>query len=275
MMDKIFNMRGLSLPLGARTYIMGIINVTPDSFSDGGKSFDPEDALRQAALMELAGVDILDIGGQSTRPGYTPISAESEWERLEPVLKGLAKQTKLPISVDTYYPDVAAKALDCGVHVINDVSGVVNAATAALIVKYGAGWILMHSAAVPETEDVSRTVSSWMLSSARIAETMGVSKSQICLDPGIGFGKTLEQNYRLIKETGKVKQPDYAYLLGASRKRCIGAPAGDPPFDMRDNGTIAAHTIGILGGADIIRVHDAAGAVQAARVADAIRFSAK
>lgn len=262
-------MRDILWRLGDRTRVMGILNVTPDSFSDGGEYLEPESALRQAERLQQEGVDILDVGGQSTRPGHVPVSAEEEWARLEPVLSALRGRITIPVSVDTFYPDVAARALEAGAHVINDVSGVVNAAMGELIRKYGAGWILMHSGAVP-AGDAADFVHRWLAGAAHAAEGMGVRPAQICLDPGIGFGKTLEQNYHLIYQTARVRVPGYAYLLGASRKRCIGAPAGDPPFDRRDSGTVAAHTVGILGGADIIRVHDGFGGVQAARVADAI-----
>ncbi len=257
------------LPCG-RTAVMGILNVTPDSFSDGGKYVSPDAAREQAGRLVAAGADILDIGGQSTRPGYTPISAKEEWARLDPVLSDICQTVGVPVSVDTFYPEVAEWALRAGAQIINDVSGAINPEMAAVVCNFGAAWILMHNGPLGPEDPVGQ-VHTALASMAAAAEGLGVPKASICLDPGIGFGKTLEQNYLLIQQTAKVKVEGYAYLLGASRKRCIGAPAGDPPFEARDPGTVAAHTIGILGGADIIRVHDVAGAVQAARVADAIK----
>lgn len=269
-METVWKIRDVCLPLGKRTYVMGILNVTPDSFSDGGRYLDPDRALEQALRLKEAGVDILDVGGQSTRPGHVPISAEEEWSRLAPVLPRLLTETGLPVSVDTYYPEVARRCLDAGTQIINDVGGQVDAEMARLAADTGAGWVIMHSARLDETADGPAAVRAWLEAAVERAVGLGVKAEQICLDPGVGFGKTLEQNYQLIHRTAEVKLPGYAYLLGASRKRCIGAPAGDPPFAMRDSGTAAAHTIGILGGADLVRSHDGFGAVQAARVADAI-----
>ncbi len=270
-MGAVWQMRDRRLPLGDRTYVMGILNVTPDSFSDGGRYLDPGAAEEQALRLIGDGVDILDIGGQSTRPGHTPISAQEEWARLEPVLQRLMGSVRIPVSVDTYYPYVAERCLELGVQIINDVGGAVDADMARLVACSGAGWVVMHAAVLPEEADAPSAVRAWFERARERAETLGVLPAQICFDPGVGFGKTLKQNYQLIHRTHAAKLPDYAYLLGASRKRCIGAPAGDPPFSQRDSGTVAAHTIGILGGADIVRAHDGLGAVQAARVADAIR----
>ncbi|MCI8360463.1 MAG: dihydropteroate synthase [Clostridiales bacterium] len=269
-MEAVWKIRDTHLPLGKRTYVMGVLNITPDSFSDGGRYLDPEKALEQALRLREAGADILDVGGQSTRPGHVPVSPEEEWSRLAPVLPRLLDEAALPLSVDTYYPDVARRCLEAGARIINDVGGQVDAEMARLVAGAGAGWVLMHSAQLDESADAPAAVRAWLEAAVGRALKLGVEAAQICLDPGIGFGKTLEQNYQLIHRTAEVKLPGYAYLLGASRKRCIGAPAGNPPFDQRDSGTAAAHTVGILGGADIIRAHDGFGAVQAARVADAI-----
>ena len=269
-METVWKIRDTHLPLGKRTYVMGILNITPDSFSDGGRYLDPEKALEQALRLREAGADILDVGGQSTRPGHVPISPEEEWSRLAPILPRLLDEADLPVSVDTYYPEVARRCLEAGVQIINDVGGQVDAEMARLVAGAGAGWVLMHSAQLDESADAPAAVRTWLEEAVGRALKLGVEAAQICLDPGIGFGKTLEQNYQLIHRTAEVRLPGYAYLLGASRKRCIGAPAGNPPFDQRDSGTAAAHTVGILGGADIIRAHDGFGAVQAARVADAI-----
>lgn len=267
--NALFRFREGSLLLGSRTYVMGIINVTPDSFSDGGVNFMPEDAVKTAIQMEKDGADILDIGAQSTRPGCTKITEEEEWSRLSKVLPLILKSVHIPISVDTFYPTVAERALELGCHIINDVSGVVCPKMADVVKKYSAGWVLMHSGS--ESENVCQKVRKKLENMLDTAVSLGVGREYICLDPGIGFGKTAEDNFKLIMGTGSVKVPDNAYLLGASRKRFIGEAAGDEiPFNERDSGTIAAHTIGLLGGADILRVHNVAAAVQGARVADKI-----
>lgn len=268
-MDTIWKIRDGELRLGKKTYVMGIVNVTPDSFSDGGAYCDPTAAVQHALALAAEGVDILDIGGQSTRPGHTEISPEAEWQRIAPVLAQLMGKTTLPISVDTYFPEVAARALALGVHIINDVSGIITRDMAELVARYGAGWMIMHAAKIDENADPIETVAAWMKQAVDTAVGFGVDKNQLCVDPGIGFGKNTAQNYALMRETARIKPDGMAYLLGASRKRCIGAVTRTPPSE-RDCGTIAAHTIGILGGADIIRVHAGAQAVQAARVADAI-----
>lgn len=246
---------------------MGIINVTPDSFSDGGDNFSPEQALKTALDFEKQGADILDIGGQSTRPGSLTISADEEWDRLKEVLPLVVKNTNIPISVDTFYPEVAEKALESCCHIINDVSGNVNPGMAEVVKRYNAGWVLMHSA-VEQSTDICLSVHNRLLDMLNSAFLLGVAKENICLDPGIGFGKTMEQNLKLIANTNKVRIKDNAYLLGASRKRVIGYAMGDEtvPFKERDFGTVAVNTMGILGGADILRVHNVSAAVQSAAV---------
>lgn len=220
--------------------------------------------------MMAEGADILDLGGQSTRPGHTPISAEAEWARLAPVLEQLVGQTEAVLSVDTYHPEVAKRALQAGAHIINDVSGKVDPQMAQAVAQYGAGWVLMHATPLAETDDALAGVQGFFAKAHAEAVALGVAPAQLCFDPGIGFGKSNPQCWQLIRQTRQLKQPKVAYLLGASRKRCIGAPAGNPPAPCRDPGTLAAHTIGLMGGADILRVHDVVGAVQAAKVADAI-----
>ncbi len=269
--EFVFRFRGGSLPLGSRTYIMGIINATPDSFSDGGDNFLPENALKTAIEMQNSGADILDIGGQSTRPGATLISPEEEWARLEKVLPLILNATVLPVSVDTFYPEIARKALEMGAHIINDVSGTVNPKMAEVVKEYGAGWILMHSGEESDI-DISACIHNRLLNMLNIAVSLGVNSENICLDAGIGFGKNMEQNLTLIAETNRVKVNGNAYLLGASRKRFLGAAIGDNSleFKQRDYATVAANTVGILGGADILRVHNVKAAVQAALVTNKI-----
>lgn len=265
----LFRFREVAFLLGSRTYIMGIINVTPDSFSDGGDNFSPDQALKTAIEFEKQGADILDIGGQSTRPGAMHITAEEEWDRLKKVLPLIIKNTNIPISVDTFYPEVAEKALEMGCHIINDVSGNINPKMAEVIKKYSAGWIIMHSFNEGDG-DISLLVHNRLSLMLNTAVSLGVNKENICVDSGIGFGKTMEQNLTLIAETNRVKLEGNAYLLGASRKRVIGYALGDEtiPFNERDYGTVAVNSIGIMGGADILRVHNVVAAVQAATIID-------
>lgn len=263
-----FRFGGTVLPLGRRTYVMGILNVTPDSFSDGGRYYRTDDALRRALEIEEAGADILDIGAQSTRPGHVPVPAEEELRRLIPLLRELRGRIRIPVSVDTYYPQTASEALGFGASLINDVSGRVSAEMAELVKSSGAGWIIMHNE--PLFGDTAVSVHDRLLSLAAEAESLGVEKSRICLDCGIGFAKDCRQNLELIRRTAEVKPKGYAYLVGLSRKRFIGETAGEPDAFSRDAGTIAADTAAIMGGADIIRVHDVKGGVQAARIADAV-----
>ncbi len=251
--------------------MMGILNVTPDSFSDGGRFLDAQNALGGIEQMLAAGADIIDVGGQSTRPGHIPVSAEEELARLTPLFAHLRDFPDAVFSVDTFYPAVAEAALQAGVHIVNDVSGRINPEMARVVTEHGAGWVIMHAEEIENVDDASAAVTAFFADAARQAMALGVDPTQLCFDPGIGFGKTTRQNLQLIAQTAQIKPQGFAYLLGASRKRCLGALVGDLPPEGRDPATHAAHTLGILGGADIVRVHDVAGAVQAARVADAIR----
>lgn len=262
----VFQAGEFALPLN-RTYIMGILNVTPDSFSDGGKYLDPEAAVKRALKMAEEGADIIDVGGQSTRPGYEAISPQEEWERLKEVLPYVVRETGLPVSVDTFYPWVAEKALEAGVSVINDVSGF---GEEMLGVAAGAscGCIVMHPSG--GEGDVCARVKSFFLERLEAGEKLGIQKERFCFDPGIGFGKTMEENMVLIARAGQVKVEGCALLMAASRKRVTGAPCGNPPFQERLPATLAAHTVAVLQGADLLRVHDVKEAVQAARMADAL-----
>ena len=245
---------GKVFPL-TRTYVMGILNVTPDSFSDGGKYLDPERALARALEMKGEGADIIDIGGQSTRPGYTPVSPEEEWRRIGALLPAVARDTGLAVSVDTFYPWVAEKALAAGAHIINDVSGFGPEMMRA-VSGSRCGCIVMH----PGDErpgDILPRVREFFQTRLEAAQKAGISPEELCFDPGIGFGKTMEENLRLI--------------AGASRKRVTGFLCGNPPFEQRLPATLAAHTAAVLAGADLVRVHDVKEAVQAARMADGLK----
>lgn len=267
-MANRFQVRGRDFPL-TRTYVMGILNVTPDSFSDGGSYFSPQRAVARALELEEEGADVLDIGGQSTRPGYTPVSPEEEWSRLKPVLPEVLARTGLPVSVDTFYPQVAQKALEAGVHIINDVSGFGEEMLRA-VAGSGCGCVVMCPKG-GDGGDVCERVRAFFEERKEAAARLGIPAERLCFDPGIGFGKTPEENLRLIAGVEKTKLPGIAYLMAASRKRVTGMVCGNPPFEQRLPATLAAHTAAILAGADLVRVHDVKEAVQAAKMADALK----
>lgn len=261
-MRKIFKAKNFSFPLGEKTYIMGILNVTPDSFSDGGKWLDIGAAVGHAVQMQNDGADIIDIGAQSTRPGYTRIPAEDEEKRLLPFLQAVRESVSIPVSVDTFYPSVAKKALSLGADIINDVTGYTDENMYRISARYGCGCIITHDRADGIKEFFERAVEK--------CDSFGIERECVCLDPGIGFGKVCRADLDILRECGKYRVDECAILVGASRKRVVGAPCGYPPFEQRLAGTIAAHTLAISAGADIIRVHDVAEAVRSAKVADAV-----
>lgn len=247
----IWKCKDINIEYGNNVLIMGIVNVTPDSFSDGGNYFDVDCAVNHALELDKQGADILDLGAQSTRPNYAEISPEEEWARLEGVLKALRPLTSKPISVDTYFPYVAENALKSGANIINDVSGVITQKMAKIVYNAHAGWVLMHNGAGSVAE-----ISEFFKNSVIECEKYGIDKSQLCLDMGIGFGKTYEQNLELISKIADYKPADMPLLLGTSRKRVIGAGSRQDDASKRVYGNIAADTVAILGGADIIRLHD-------------------
>jgi dihydropteroate synthase len=275
-------LRSRKLALGERTLIMGVLNVTPDSFSDGGKFFDVERAIEQALAMECAGADLLDIGGESTRPGATGISAKEELARVLPVLRGLRGALKIPVSIDTQKSEIAEAALDGGVEIINDISGLKSDPRMAKVAaRRGVPLILMYMRGEPRTmqaggfaRDVMRDVLQGLRQSAAIARKAGVAKSQIVLDPGIGFGKTFAQNYEVLKKLSHLAKLGYPLMVGTSRKGFLGATLArdrkPTPPEERLWGTAATVTASILKGAHIVRVHDVAEMVQVARVADCL-----
>lgn len=262
----IWNCCDKSLDYEKKVFLMGIVNVTPDSFSDGGKWLDTDNALKHALCLEADGADILDVGGQSTRPGHTPLSAEEEWVRIEHLIKKLADSTELPISVDTYYPDVAKKALEAGACIVNDVSGVVSREMAKVVKEAGAGWIIMHSGAGEPTD-----VDLFFKQAIKNCESLGIDKSTVCFDMGIGFGKNYEQDLALIANVRLYKQKNYPLLLGCSRKRVIGKSSRQEDVEKRTFGNIAADTAAILAGVDIIRLHNINEEKQGILVAEALR----
>jgi len=272
-----------TLVLGERTLVMGVLNVTPDSFSDGGIFLDADAAVARALEMEKAGADILDIGGESTRPGSEGISAEEELRRILPVLEKLRGKISIPISVDTSKADVAERAAAAAAEILNDVTALRNDPRIAEVArKRKLPLILMHMRGEPRTmqkepfaRDVVRDVTAGLRKTVAVARRLGVPKSQILLDPGIGFGKSYEQNFELLARLPELAQLGFPLLVGTSRKSFIGraldgnAP-GSTPKGSRIWGTAATVAASILQGAHIVRVHDIAEMAQVARVTDAV-----
>jgi dihydropteroate synthase len=266
--------RDLSLTLGERTLVMGILNVTPDSFSDGGKYIDPGLAVEHAHQMVEDGADIIDIGGESTRPSTwteEPLSAEEEIQRLVPVLKRLVQEIDLPISVDTYKAETARAALEIGAHMINDIWGFQRDPEIALVAaEYDVPVVLMHNQDGNEYEDMMSDILAFLRRSVDIAQDAGVKPEQIILDPGIGFGKDAEQNLRVMRHLREFRSLGKPVLLGTSRKSTIGKTLDLPP-DQRLEGSLATIVWGVAqGAADIVRVHDVKESVRAMRMIDAI-----
>ncbi len=280
------------LAWGSRTYIMGVLNLTPDSFSGDGLlkhadfSASMEAALEQARRFVQAGADILDVGGESTRPGSQPVDAEEEMRRVLPVIRRLAAEMEALISVDTYKAEVAEAALEAGAHMVNDVWGLrADPRLAGVVARRNAPIILMHNrnswahAEIKERlggryvgmeyQDLLADVCRELLESVDLAHQAGVADAQIILDPGIGFGKTVEQNLELIDRLAEIRSLGYPLLLGPSRKSFIGYTLDLPP-DQRLEGTAAAAAVGIVRGADILRVHDVEAMARLARMTDAI-----
>jgi len=275
-----------ALPIGQRTIVMGIINVTPDSFSGDALGDDVEAAVAQARRMKAEGADMLDIGGQSTRPGSDPVPVEEEMRRVLPVIERLVAPdgVPLPLSVDTNRASVAEAALQAGAHMINDITGLRDdPAMADVVAKHNAGLILMHIQGTPRTmqqnphyDDLLGEVKQYLQEGIDKAVAAGVSKERIWIDPGIGFGKTLAHNLELLRRLAELKSLGCPILVGTSRKSFIGrilaeARGGElPPPSERVVGTGATLAVSVANGADIVRVHDVAHAVEVVRVMDAI-----
>lgn len=261
--------RQYSIDCGLTT-VMGIVNVTPDSFSDGGKYLDPAAAVEHALQMQEEGAGIIDVGGQSTRPGSATLTANEELRRIEPVMRALRGRLRVALSVDTFYPEVAERALALGADIINDVSGRVNPAMASLAAKTGAGWILTETRG-DYGPDIATQVADRLASLAAQAEALGVPREQLCLDPGFGFEKDAEQNIELLRGLHRVSALEYPLLAGVSRKRFIGALTGAAAPDERDPGSMAVHLLCLEQGACIVRAHNVSLSMQMARVWDGYR----
>ncbi len=272
---------------GERTYVMGILNVTPDSFSGDGVLIQPDvlsAAVAQARTFAAAGADIIDIGGESTRPGSEPLSAQDELARVLPVIRAVREAVDLPISIDTYRAETAQQALAAGANWVNDVWGLrMDPDMPAVVAQTGCLVVIMHNNSRPKNvaqenrlggryvgvvyRDLIGQVSAELQAGVELALAAGVKKTQIILDPGIGFGKTVEQNLQLVNQLDKLKALGYPILLGTSRKSFIGYTLNLPP-EERLEGTAATTSIGIDRGADIIRVHDVQAMVRVARMTD-------
>ena len=262
-----------------RPLVMGIVNATPDSFSDGGRAFGLEAGLRHARQLIAEGADLLDIGGESTRPGAAPVSADEESARVVPLIEAVRRETDLPLSIDTLKPDVARAAVAAGAAIWNDVSALGAPGAIETAAELGCDVILMHMQGEPRTmqvdpryDDVEAEVTGFLLDRARAAEAGGVARDRLWLDPGIGFGKTVQHNLVLIAGLRGLVATGYPVLLAASRKRFIAAldPAQTEP-DQRLGGSIAAMLAGAQAGCAMVRVHDVAASVQALKVWAAIR----
>lgn len=269
------------LDCSGRPLVMGILNVTPDSFSDGGSFLTVDDALRHAEAIVNGGADILDIGGESTRPNSTQIPANEELDRVIPVIVAISKRFDLPISIDTTKSQVAQHAVDAGAEIINDISGLrFDDRIAKIAADSGAGLILMHSRGEfenmhtqPPVDDILVEISAGLRHAIESARTHGVSDAQIVLDVGIGFGKTQEQNLELLANLEKItlEFKEYPMLVGASRKSFLRRILGEIEPEERLGGSLAAAVIAAQNGANILRVHDVGATVQAIRVMSAIR----
>lgn len=260
-----------------RTLVMGILNVTPDSFSDGGAYFSPETALSRAEEMVREGADLIDVGGESTRPGAEPVPLEEEIRRVLPVVQGLVQRGYI-ISVDTTKGEVAELVLKAGAHIINDISGLrFNPDLAKIVAKHHAGLVIMHSRGTPQDmqtltdyEDLIGEIYEFLAGQVDFALSQGVSSEKIIIDPGIGFAKTVEQNLEILRRLPEFKSLGYPILVGPSRKSFIGAVLGGLPPSERIEGTSASVALAIAGGARILRVHDVKAMVRVCRVAEAI-----
>jgi len=273
-------LRKKTFMLGKRTLLMGVLNITPDSFSDGGLYFNKEKAIAHGVKMTEEGADIIDVGGESTRPGSKPLETEEELRRVIPVIESLAKKIDLPISIDTYKSAVAQKAIDAGAEIINDISGLNFDKNLALIsARESIPIILMHMRGTPETmqkdvhyESLFSEIIQYLKKSIQRAESIGVNPKHIIVDPGIGFGKTLQDNLLIIKNLSEFRVLGKPILLGTSRKTFIGKILNADP-GQRLEGTLSSIAIAVLNGAHIIRCHDVLQAKRAIAVADAIRLS--
>ena len=273
------NWRNFCLDFSKKTYIMGVLNVTPDSFSDGGLYFDKSTAIKRAFQIVEEGADIIDIGGESTRPGSEPITIEEELRRTISVIESLAKETKIPLCIDTYKSEVAKRALDAGASMVNDISGLrFDPKMPGVVSEYKVPVVIMHVKGTPRDmqqnpvyEALIPEIMDYLRTGMIIARQAGISEDMIVIDPGIGFGKTFDHNLQIIHNLQEFTLLRKPILIGPSRKAFIGKILGDVPVTERLEGTAAAVAISIMNGANIIRAHDVKEIVKVAKVADAIK----
>lgn len=269
--------RGKTLTLGTNTHVMGILNVTPDSFSDGGNYLDVQQAIVHAETMVAEGATLIDIGGESSRPGASPVSVNEELARVLPVVRALADTVDVLLSIDTYKAEVARRALEAGAHVVNDITALCSDPNmAATIAEMDAGVVLMHMKGTPRTmqhapeyNDVVNEVCAWLKKKIQNAEAQGIAPERIIIDPGIGFGKTTKHNLELLKRLSEFRALKKPLLIGTSRKSFIGKILAVPVTE-RVEGTAATVCWAIAHGADIVRVHDVKANVRAAQMTDAL-----
>ena len=271
--------REFSFDFSRKTYVMGILNVTPDSFSDGGLYMQRRSAVDRALRMEDEGADIIDIGGESTRPGSEPVPLEEELRRTMPVIEALSGRLQVPISIDTYKAAVAKRAIEAGASMVNDISGLrFDPEMASVVSAYDVGVVIMHIKGTPRVmqedpryDDLFGEINGYLREGIRIASASGVPTERIVIDPGIGFGKTPEHNLAIINNLHRFRDLERPILVGVSRKSFIGKVLSDAPPPERLEGTAAAVAVSVIRGADIVRVHDVREMVKVVKVADAIR----
>ena len=276
----IWRCRDRRFDLETHTHVMGIVNVTPDSFSDGGRTLDPRAAAERARALAAEGADVVDLGAESTRPGSSPVPAAEQWRRLEPVLAALNGSRAPALSVDTASAEVAARALEAGACAVNDVSALRDPEMARVVGDAGAGLVLMHMRGAPATMqqdprygDAAAEVAAWLTGRLERARRAGIRDEAVVLDPGIGFGKTVRHNLELLARLEELAALGRPVLVGVSRKSFLGAPPPrDPgaalPVDQRLEAGLAATAVAVFLGARIVRTHDVAATVRAARIAD-------
>jgi len=271
--------RNFSLDFSQKTYVMGILNVTPDSFSDGGLFLDGSSAIERALRMEAEGADIIDIGGESTRPGSEPVSLEEEIRRTIPVIEAISGKLRIPVSIDTYKSEVARRAIEAGAAMVNDISGLrFDPEMAPVLSQYDVALVLMHIKGTPRKMqenpvyyDLFSEITDYLKEGINIATERGIARERIVVDPGIGFGKTLEHNLQIINNLDRLSPLSRPVLMGASRKSFIGRILNNAPASERLEGTAAAVAISVMKGANIVRVHDVREISRVVKVADAIR----
>ncbi len=268
--EKIFQIGNRQFAIGRHTYVMGILNVTPDSFSDGGKWNHTDKVLKRVEQMLADGMDVVDIGGESTRPGYTPITEEEEIERVVPVIEAIRENFDVPISLDTYKPKVARTGIAAGADMINDIWGLkYDTEMAEIIAESGVACCLMHNRGDMEYENFLQDVKRDLKESIGLAKKAGIAEDKILLDPGVGFAKSYDNNLEILKSLEKLQDLGYPLLLGTSRKSVIGL-ALDLPVEERLEGTLVTTVFGVQKGCAFVRVHDIKENVRAIRMAEAI-----